>query len=81
MLHEGISVVEARTFCPPGGALWCSDADQNWQAHYKPFPRVSRSWKKHGNGEALRLCLEYLWEKYAITQGEDLGEVVKFDST
>jgi hypothetical protein len=66
---HNIPVQDARLFVPEGGKLWCSEAEGNWQAHYKPWRRVSRSWAKHGEADALNLCLQYLWEKHCLRHG------------
>eukprot|EP00974_Lingulodinium_polyedra_P109640 10607040-Lingulodinium_polyedra.AAC.1 len=43
-----------KVFAPPGGYVWEGRATGTWHGHFKPFPRVSRSWLLHGHrGAAL----------------------------
>lgn len=54
---------------PPTAALWMSKAEGNWQGHYKGFPRISRSWRKHGEAGALRQTLRHLWQCHCDANG------------
>lgn len=64
-----IELETARALAPPGSSLWMSRAEGNWQGHFKPFPRISRSWNRWGESEALRLVLQALWDRYCQRHG------------
>lgn len=65
----------ARACCPPGGTIWASQRFENWQAHYKPFSHVSRSWHKYGYAQSLNECLKYLWRKHSEVTNIPLCEL------
>lgn len=64
-----IRQADAKLVCPPGGHVWLSHKWGNWQAHYPPCKRVSRSFARYGQQEALRQCIVYLWTKHCEHQG------------
>ena len=75
--HEGVPVEEARLYLPPTATLWCSDEGHgNWQGHFKPYRRISRSWRKYGgSNQALEIVMYYLWSNYADSNGWEVDEV------
>ncbi len=60
---------EAKTYVPDGGSIWVDRGDGAWCSHYPPFKRFSRSWKKWGESEGLRLCLLDMWTKHCMVHG------------
>ena len=76
--HEGVALGEARKYIPLGATLWCSHHGQgNWQGHFKPFRRISRSWRKHGgSNNALQIVLRSLWGGFAEKWGLQPEDVV-----
>ena len=66
---SSVSVEEARGMVPPGASIWQDGSYGNWQGHMPPYPRRSRSWRKHGEAKALHLVLHYLWKLYLVEQG------------
>lgn len=60
---------EAKAMCPEGGFIWRSLSSGGWQSHYKPFPRMSASWTKWGEREALARNLRYLWSCHLEQRG------------
>lgn len=52
---------------PPGAHVWQDRQHGGWQGHYKPFPRVGRSWASHGGCRAAGIwVLQDLWTKWSI---------------
>lgn len=72
---HSISIEEARSYLPPNAALWIGAGEGNLQGPLKPFPRCSRSWRKWGEGGALRECLRYLWTRHAQLTGQEVAEL------
>ena len=68
-LDSKVSQKEAANFCPDGGSIWRDRVDGAWCSHFPPFQRFSRSWKKYGENECLRLCLVDLWSKFCTVVG------------
>ena len=66
---SSIAVADAKGMAPPGASLWQDDEYGSWQGHYHPYPRRGRSWRTHGEPQALRLVLHYLWKLYLFEQG------------
>jgi hypothetical protein len=66
-----IPVHNARCMIPPGSFLWQDDKQGSWQGHHPPYPRKGRSWRKWGEGTALKLVLRHLWCRYLIDEGWD----------
>lgn len=73
-LDSEVSQAEAISFCPPGGAIWRDRVDGAWCSHYAPFKRFSRSWRRYGECEALRLCLSDMWQKHCLVMGTPLSD-------
>lgn len=69
-----ISLELARSLAPPSSSLWMSRAEGNWQGHYKPFPRVSRSWNRWGEAGALTQVLRELWDRHCQSTGMSRDE-------
>lgn len=59
---------------PPHSSIWRDRMDGAWCSHYPPLPRLSRSWKRYGETEALRLCLLDLWQKHCMVHGIALSD-------
>lgn len=58
---------ELSKLCPPHGYIWTDHRLGGFQAHLKPFARISRRWATHGGCRAAAvLCLRHLWEKWCI---------------
>lgn len=55
---------DAKTLCPVGGDIWRGVSSGTWEAHCRPYRRISRSWAKYGHRGALILCLRYLWDAH-----------------
>ena len=66
---HSISIEQARQCLLAGGKLWIGKGEGNWQGHYVPFPRVSRSWARYGELPALMMVLQYLWDKHCEATG------------
>ena len=64
-----VTVAEARAMVPPGASVWQDGRYGSWQGHLPPYPRVGRSWRKHGEAHALQLVLRHLWKLYLVEQG------------
>ena len=64
-----IDVTEARRYLPPTASVWRGKKYGSWQGHYKPYPRIGRSWNKYSEAEALRLVHVYLWGSYLLEKG------------
>lgn len=62
--EHNIDMKSARGLLPTGATLWRDIRYGNFQAHYPPFPRVSRSWNKYGEKGALTLVLEDVWDSF-----------------
>lgn len=73
--HHNISVAVAKDMRPPGSSLWCCERFGNWQGHMAPFPRVSRSWSKYGEGESLNIVLRTLWQQWCEQHAVPIAEV------
>lgn len=73
-LLSEVSQTEAAGFCPPGASIWRDRVDGAWCSHFPPFPRLSRSWRKHGECEALRMCLSDVWQKHCMVSGIALSD-------
>jgi hypothetical protein len=71
-LCSAVSQPEACTYCPPGGSIWVDRLNGGWCSHYPPFPRLSRSWRKYGEAECLRLVLVDLWTKHCNGTGIEI---------
>lgn len=74
---HAISLESARRCIPPGATLWASAGYGNWQGHYEPFPRVSRSWRRWGERGALLQVLQYLWDCHCRKTGLPREESVE----
>lgn len=66
---NNIPLVEAKRLAPEGSSLWSSLQHGNWQGHYPPYPRCSRSWQRYGEYRALMLVLQHLWRWKLWDQG------------
>lgn len=56
---------EAKLYAPEGGFVWRSLTGTGaWEAHFPPYPRISRSWSRYGENESLRPCLVELWTRW-----------------
>jgi hypothetical protein len=64
-----ISLADAKAMCPPGAIVWSGKGIGNWQGHFPPFPRVSRSWAKYSEPVALQLVLRDLWKNHLDVNG------------
>lgn len=63
---------EAKRYAPEGGFVWrCLTGTGAWEAHFPSFPRISRSWRRYGESEALRLCLVELWTRWCEVNAQD----------
>ena len=65
-----IDVTEARRYLPPTASVWRDKKYGSWQGHYKPYPRIGRSWNKYSEAEALRLVYVYVWGWYLLEKGQ-----------
>lgn len=74
--EHSISVESARVCVPLGATLWASAGYGNWQGHYEPFPRISRSWNRWGERGALLQVLQYLWDCHCRHKGLPREECV-----
>ena len=54
---------------PPGASIWQDSQFGSWQGHHPPYPRRGRSWRTHGDTQALKLVLQYLWMLWLDEQG------------
>ena len=54
---------------PPNASMWQDSQFGSWQGHYPPYPRRGRAWRKHGEANALKLVLQYLWMLWLDEQG------------
>lgn len=68
---HSISIDIARTVVPEGGTLWRCVRFGNWQGHFKPYPRISRSWARYGGGPALLMVLRNMWGWWLMDRGLD----------
>lgn len=59
-----ISHQEAKKYIPEGASIWRGLQSGTWEGHFPPFRRVSRSWQRYGEDEALRLVLQSLWTNW-----------------
>lgn len=64
-----ISQATAKLCMPPGGALWKANASGSWNSKVMPFIQCSRSWKKYGEEESLRLCIKDAWTNFLLGEG------------
>lgn len=60
---------DIRMYLPPGGHVWKSRGASSWCARLPPYSQVSRSWQKHGDHLALRLCIRHCWDQYLDDEG------------
>jgi hypothetical protein len=72
--EQGIPLELARSMKPEGSSLWMQPRFGNWQGHFPPLPRISRSWDKYGEAGALELVLQYLWTCWSDVTGGDLSQ-------
>lgn len=63
------SHAEAKAMVPKGGFMWRSLRAGGWQSHFPPFPRMSASWHRYGEREALDMNLRSLWSHYCEIKG------------
>jgi hypothetical protein len=61
----------AKQYMPPGSHLWRSNGTASWNARVPPFGTTSRSWRKHGEAEALRMCIVAAWSTFCDIHGLD----------
>ena len=66
---SSVTVAEARGMVPPGASIWQDGSYGSWQVHLPPYPRRSRSWRKHGEAHSLQLVSHSLWKLYLVEQG------------
>lgn len=64
-----VSITEARALKPEGASLWRDVRHANWQGHYSPYARISRSWQKYGELQSLQLVLQNLWHWWCFERG------------
>lgn len=69
-----IEHADAKAWAPPTASVWRGLVEGTWQGHMPPFGRISRSWSRYGEEEALRLVLVQLWQNYCILQGLSFAE-------
>lgn len=60
---------QAKQWAPPKSSVWRGVQSGSWQGHMEPFGRISRSWNRYGEEEALRLVLVHLWQNFCDLQG------------
>lgn len=68
--EHSVDMAQARKLLPEGATLWRDVRYGNFQAHYAPFPRISRSWGKYGERNALILVLQDVWQAHLFEQGQ-----------
>ena len=62
-----ISQADLKELCPPGGYIWTGHASGTFQAHFKPWPRISRSWNLCGSASKAGIeCVKYLWDRWCV---------------
>lgn len=69
--EHSVSIEAARSVVPRGATLWRDVRFGNWQGHFQPYPRISRSWARYGELPALRLVLQNLWSWWLLDRGLD----------
>ncbi|CAK0818779.1 unnamed protein product, partial [Prorocentrum cordatum] len=73
---KDITQPELKAMAPPGGYIWTGNKVGNFSAHFKPWPRVSKSWALHGGAtKAGYECLRYLWDRWCLANGKSHSDV------
>lgn len=68
-----------RPLVPPSGHLWRNTASGGWEAHFKPYKRVSFSGACHVHRMAAIHCLRHLWECWMTVHGKSKADVPIID--
>jgi hypothetical protein len=68
-MGTNMSQQEAKEWMPPGSYIWKSNNDGSWCAKLPPFNKVGRSWRRHGEEQALRLVVSLLWHQFMDLHG------------
>eukprot|EP00974_Lingulodinium_polyedra_P076319 7386949-Lingulodinium_polyedra.AAC.1 len=61
---------KSRELLPPLSTLAKDTNENRWRGARPPFGTISRAWKLHGEGEALRLVIRQLWLWHERATGE-----------
>ena len=64
-----LAQADVKAFAPPGGYVWEGRSNGSWQGHFRPWPRVSKSWFLYGQRGATLLLLRTLWSQRAEHRG------------
>lgn len=64
-----ISQADAKKLAPPGAFLWKGNSSGTCNAKLEPSAQLSRSWRKYGEAQALKLALIGVWERYLEADG------------
>lgn len=59
-----IAHADAKKFVPQGGHIWRGLQSGTWEGHFEGYKRVSRSWSRYGEHQALHLVLKDMWERW-----------------
>lgn len=70
--HFGITHAEAKRLLPPECSIWRMRLRGGWAAHCTGYARISERFGGVTEGEALKRCLERLWEMHFIKSGGDV---------
>lgn len=66
---SAIAHADVRKFAPPTARIWKANSTGEWIGHVPPNPTCSRSWRRHGECEALRLVLAHCWRQHCDLEG------------
>ena len=64
-----ISHAAAKELMPKDGFIRRNRTDGAWACRVPPHPQFQRSWAKHGEGQALELCITMAWRQHCRLQG------------
>ena len=60
---------DAKKFMPPSSYLWKVNNSLSWCARCPPFSPIQRSWRCHGELQALRLVISQAWWQWCRLNG------------
>lgn len=65
---------KVKNWAAPGANIWKNNTTGEWLGRLYPHKTAARSWRKHGEAEALRLVLRHTWAQYCDQEGLDCSE-------